>query len=401
VSEVIENFFASCPKGSEEFLAKEAKALGLSGEMAQGGIAFSSPIWMALELMIRSGVASRVMREIATYPVHYPKDIHTGAVKLPWTEILDVEQTIKVSTIFDPKAKALFKNSVLTAQILKDAVADHFRNAIGRRPNVDLRHPDVSLVLRIETGSTGGLIARVLIDMCGEPLSQRGIRLSGHDAPLRENLAAALVRSTDWKPESEPLIDPLCGSGTILIEAFILQNNIPPSFWRLKALREHSFACLSQLWFTNRNDTKWDELYARALSDGERGLANPVIGKLVGHDINPRVLEATKKSLRSAGIPLEAIILRPADARSLNPLVPGPGVVLTNPPYGERMGEQEEALELYSEIGENLKKNFKGFRAYLLAPHGDFKKVISLRTSQKLQFWNGDIECRLLKYDLF
>lgn len=402
-------FFASCPKGLEELLLEELKAYAPTKTFKQrGGVEFELGKSRALDFLLSSRIASRVFLKLHYFRCKTMDDVFKKHVNFPWETIFNVEQTFKVQTLFDYKAKSILGNSMLTSLKLKDAVVDHFREKTGERPSVNTNSPSVSLLLRLE-GSTNktDLTGTVWIDLCGEPLSHRGYRPEGVPAPLRENLAAALILTTDWKPGEEPLVDPMCGSGTLLLEALTIALKIPPSYLKIRKRVETGrgqFAFEQHLWFQNDKNLKeqfektLDEYYQRILE----GLNTTLPHALYGSDIDPNALELTKISLRNAKILEGNVKLQQCPAIELTlPLEGGPGVIITNPPYGDRLGTSDALRETYHQFGEYLKNHGKGYRAYIFTSNQDLRKSISLKTSQKIPFFNGDKDCRLLKYDLY
>lgn len=404
----LSTFFASCPREMEGLLEEEILDHGITNiEIKKGGILFKTDDFSGIKFLLNSRIASRVYKSFAFLKIKNERDLYEIAKTQPWEKILDLKQTFKITTLFDMTAKSFFKNSIAVSQILKDALVDHFRDIYNERPSVDTENPDMGLLLRLESPENkNGWNASIFIDMCGDALSNRGYRKSGHQAPLRENLAAAIVLSTDWNPEEDLFIDTMCGTGTLLIEAILIKGNIPPTYLRVKRYierNEKSFAFLKQKWFLEKTyvtkDTKkyLQDIYNHCLE---------AFNKLeefqfFGNDIDKKNLDLCEEHLFNAWIPDDIVTLSHNDATRFCPEeIEAPGVVICNPPYGERMNSKESLEDLYHNYGENLKKNYKGFRGYIFTSDQELRKKIALQTSKRIPFYNGNIECRLLRYEL-
>ena len=210
-------FFASCPREVEYLLEKEIRALGITRiETEKGGVAFKAETEEAIDVLLNSRVASRVFKELQVYTITNERDLYSLAKEKWWDKIFNVGQTFKINTLFDRDAKETFNNSMIFSQLLKDAIADNFREKYGERPSVDTGRPDITFLLRVERKpGTDQFNARILVDMCGDPISNRGYREESLKAPLRENLAAAIIMSTDFDPEKDIFTDSMCGTGTL------------------------------------------------------------------------------------------------------------------------------------------------------------------------------------------
>lgn len=403
------SFFASCPRGLEELLEAEVKLLNPHKIFVQkGGVEFITTKIKALDFLLTSRLASRLFLKIHYFKIKKMEDIYEKNLKFPWDGLLNLDQTFKIQTLFDQAAKARFNNSMMSSLKLKDSLADYFRTTTGERPSVNTKFPNISLLLRIEKTRDPDEFATTLwLDLCGEALSHRGYRPPKAYAPLRENLAAALVLSTDWKPGLEPLIDPMCGSGTLLVEAAMIALKLPPTFLKIRKRLETSraqFSFENQLWFLNDKflTREFDQLIEMHYQNILEGLNTPLQFPLYGYDKDRISLEMSRTSLKTAMIPAELVHLEQSFATDVHlPVEGGPGVILTNPPYGDRLGEEEQLKEEYHQLGEYFKNHAQGYRAYVFTGNAELRKSISLKTSKRIPFFNGDIECRLLKYDLY
>jgi 23S rRNA G2445 N2-methylase RlmL len=401
-------FFASCPRETENLLEEEILPYHpLNIRKEPGGVAFQAPMHVALDVLLHSRIASRVFKEIQIYSISSEKDLYSKAKDKWWDKVFYLNQTFKINTLFDRETKENFNNSLIFSQILKDAIVDNFREKFGERPSVDTERPDITFLLRVEKKKRSpGYNARILVDMCGEPLSNRGYRVESLKAPLRENLAAAIIKSTDFDPSKDIFTDCMCGTGTLIIEAVLIKANIAPTYLKIRKYIEKKipvFDFLKHPWFTD------DKKSHREFNEKAMGVYNHVIEALnnletrqfFGFDINERALETTRMHLNNAMIDRQIVVLNKRDATKITPMDPPPGIVICNPPYGERMGDEESLTKLYHDLGENFKTNFKGYRAYVFTSNPMLRKSISLQTSKRFPFYNGSIECRLLKYDLF
>ena len=401
-------FFASCPREVEPLLEKEIRALGITRiEVEKGGVAFKCETEEAIDVLLQSRVASRVFKEIQVYTIVSEKDLYAKAKEKWWDKVFDVKQTFKINTLFDRETKEHFNNSMIFSQILKDAIVDNFREKFGERPSVDTGRPDITFLLRVERKQGSDLFnARILVDMCGEPLSNRGYREESLKAPLRENLAAAIIMTTDFDPEKDIFTDTMCGTGTFLIEGILIKAKVAPTYLKVRQFIERKapvFDFIKHPWFiVDRKSVRLFEERAQAVYNHSLSALNELTTRqFFGFDITERALETTRLHLHNAHIDQQIVTLNKRDATKITPMDEPPGIVICNPPYGERMGEEEELKALYKDYGENLKHNFKGFRAYVFTSNPMLRKSISLGTKERHTFYNGSLECRLLRYDLY
>ena len=407
MKEIKDTYFASTPKGIESLLLKELEELNIEkSEQHRGGVKFSASPRHIMRVVLHSRLSDRIYKELYTFNIQNEADLYKSSCDIQWDNLMSLNSTFKITTLLDREADSFFKNSLFLSLKFKDGLADTFRKITGKRPNVDTENPDYPFLLRIERNLEGkGFKVSLLLNIVGSPLGQRGYRTEGNRAPLRENLAAALISSTDWDSETEHFIDPMCGSGTILIEAILIQRHISPSFLRLRNFIERKdtpWAFLNQSWFfKNRNvQSYFNKESNQVHKENQEALDRDFTPTIYGSDLDDKALKITKTNLRRAGL-FKAVNLQVIDALQTRPQENSKGIVLTNPPYGERMGRGSDLKHLYHELGENLKKNFKGYRAYIFTGNLEMRKEISLQTSKRIPFYNGPIECRLFKYDLF
>ena len=372
----METFFATCPRGLELLLADELRQLnGAKIHAVGGGVQFAGDFILCYRVNLESRVASRVLWQVANDRYQSEEDIYRAAYALPWTDWFDPARTIRVDV--SATKSPLTSLNFVTLKI-KDAVCDKVRRLSGRRPSVDTHEPDIPI-----QGHLTDREFRLYLDTTGEPLFKRGRRLATGEAPLRENLAAGILRLAGWVPGT-PLLDPMCGSGTILLEAAHMALDIAPGLGRHFAFEK----------FENFDARYWRELLQQcaARQKPKAPLA------IYGSDLSADTLKAARANLMASG--LEKIVsLRRADVLEIAaPAIEG--IIVTNPPYGVRLGEQQALAEFYPKLGDVLKKKFSGWRAYLLSADMRLPKLIRLAASKRTPLFNGALECRLFEYKM-
>ncbi|THF63858.1 class I SAM-dependent RNA methyltransferase [Pseudothauera nasutitermitis] len=369
-----EQFFSPCPRGLEALLADELSTLGATDVAAvPGGVAFAGDWPTCYRVNLESRLATRVLWRVAGGRYRGEEDLYRLAYGPTWARWFTPDDTLRVYVT--AKQSPLKSLEFVTLRI-KDAVCDHFRTVAGRRPSVDTADPAV----RIHAFLTRDT-ATLYLDTSGEPLYRRGFKRAAVEAPLKENLAAGILRLSGWRPD-EALVDPMCGSGTFLLEAAQIALDIAPGLGRgfaFERLRQFDRA----VWATLRRD-------AEARRQPVRRLA------LYGSDIVGEQVRRSRVNLEAAGL-VDAVYLDRADV--LERQAPAPeGVLVANPPYGVRIGEQEELAALYPRLGDALKRNWSGWRAYLLSADPALPKLIGLKASKRTPLFNGALECRVFEY---
>jgi putative N6-adenine-specific DNA methylase len=368
-----ERYFATCPRGLEKLLAAELESLGAEAiSPTDGGVGFKCGAQTMYRANLQSRIASRILREAASGKYRNEDDIYRAVRAVDWTRSFDVDRTIRVnvSAIRSPLRSLDF----VTLRI-KDAMCDGFRQATGKRPSVDTAAPDV----RIHAFLTASEFT-VYLDTSGEALFKRGYRADSGEAPIRENLAAGIVKLTGWVPH-EALLDPMCGGATFLIEAAHMALGLPPGANRafgFEKLRTHD----AQLWEKIRQD---------ALARHER-----VSLRIFGSDRDSRALESARSNLRAAGLE-DTVRLTHADVLTVSPPADS-GVLIMNPPYGVRMEDQDRLAAFYPKLGDALKQRFAGWRAYIFTSDLRLPKLIGLSPSKRTPLFNGALECRLYEF---
>ncbi|NEX60736.1 THUMP domain-containing class I SAM-dependent RNA methyltransferase [Noviherbaspirillum galbum] len=383
------SYFCPCPRGLEAALAEELNEIASQGttlkvhNQVPGGVHCSGALDDAYRINLHSRIASRVLLRIAHASYVNENDIYDATLAAPWEEWFGVDHTIRVDIT---AIKSPLKSLEFITLKVKDAVCDRFRDLYGKRPSVDTRTPDMRI--------TGFLDARtytVYLDTSGEALFKRGWRQETGDAPLRENLAAGLLRVAGWKP-GMTLFDPMCGSGTILVEAAQILAGIPPGARRSFAFEKfHDFDAAEWL----------------AIKGSFKPAPLPVTPTLFGSDISGDMVVMTRNNLRNAGIQFE-VPLKQIEAQEVRPPSETPGILLTNPPYGERIGVRgdssqapdELAASFYTAFSATLKQRFAGWQVYLFTADLGVPKMLRLKESRKTPFFNGALECRLFRFDM-
>lgn len=383
------SFFCPCPRGLETLLIEELNEIAALTPTLKihrgvpGGVHCSGELIDAYQINLRSRLASRVLLRLAQARYHNENDIYDLALAQVWEDWFNVDHTIRVDVT---AIKCPLKSLEFITLKIKDAICDRFRDQCGRRPSVNTQEPDMRIV-----GFLDELNFTVYLDTSGQALFKRGWRQETGDAPLRENLAAGLLRVTGWTPKV-PLFDPMCGSGTILIEAAQIAAGIPPGFNREFAFEK----------FNNFKKEVWN-----ALRNSIKPNAAPTTPMIFGSDISGDAIVMTQNNLRNAGITFN-IPLKQIEAQEIKPPSDTPGIMLSNPPYGERLdlrGDStvtvdELAQAFYSAFSSTLKQRFTGWQVFLFTADLNLPRMLRLKESAKTPFFNGALDCRLFKFSM-
>ncbi|MFL6632229.1 MAG: class I SAM-dependent RNA methyltransferase [Massilia sp.] len=385
------SYFCPCPRGMEQALADElAEIAHTTGSTSlkvhnqvPGGVHCSGTDTDAYRINLHSRIASRVLLRIANRTYANENDIYDLVLEQPWEDWFSVDHTIRVDIT---AIKSPLTSLEFTTLKIKDAVCDRFRDQFGQRPSVNTREPDMRIMGFLDQRNF-----TIYLDTSGEALFKRGWREETGDAPLRENLAAGLLRVAGWKP-GVPLFDPMCGSGTILIEAAQMVQGIPPGARRRFAFEK----------FQNFDAKAW-----QALKTAIKPNPLPAEPTIFGSDISGDMVAMTRHNLRSAGILFE-VPLKQIEAQQVQPPTSEPGLLVTNPPYGERIGvrgdstipQDEMAVGFYQQLSATLKQRFAGWTVYLFTADLGLPKMLRLKESRKTPFFNGALECRLFRFDM-
>jgi len=320
--------------------------------------------------------ATRILKPIHSFDIKNENDLYACVLKIPWEQYLDLEQTFAIDAIIN---KSIFDNSLYVAQRTKDAIADRFRKLAGRRPSVRLKDPDIRINVYINRNN-----CTLALDASGEPLFKRGYRTQTGTAPLNEVLAAGIIYKSGWDGKGA-FVDAMCGSGTIAIEAALMARNMAPGLTR----KDYGF----KNWLDYDHDL-FEMLYREAQKRAKAGIDFDIVAS----DKNAVQVREAAANARRGGV-ADDIVFEKKDMAFLEPPSP-PGVLIINPPYGERMSVAD-IRRFYGSIGDTLKKNFTGYDAYIFTGNPEASKYIGLRTSRRIKMYNGPIECRLLKFEMY
>ncbi len=370
------DFFAPCPRGLESVLHSDLDAMGAQKvRTTEGGVHFSGDWQLCYRVNLESRVASRVLWRVKETWYRTEQDIYKAVFDLQWQHWFNVSHTIRVNTT---AIRCALKSLEFITLLVKDAVCDRFREHCDERPSVDTLDPDVRIHVFIEDEKL-----MLYLDTSGDALFKRGIRQHTNIAPIRENLAAGILRLSGWKPGT-PLLDPMCGSGTFLIEAVQMALNIQPGIAR-------SFAFEKLL---NFDKAAWQAMKDAAIA----AQLPPKPLEIYGSDMYGDAMKTAWRNLHEAGLS-ECVELNQANILEIS-APRDHGIMVANLPYGERMGELDELAELYPKLGDALKKKFGGWTAYLFTADKAILKLMRLSPSKRTPLFNGAIECRLLEYKI-
>lgn len=374
------HFLAITSRGLIEPLAAELEQLKIKRVKARpDAVAFDGSWADCFRVHRHSRLASRILLPVSDFRAYNEEDLYYGLLrKHDFTKYISPKQTLRVEAHTREHPK--LRDQRFVAMKVKDAVVDQFYNKFNERPDVGSdEDADLRIVVRIVKSDVS-----VAIDLTGETLSNRGYRRFVGDAPLRENVAAGMLRISGWQMD-RPLVDPFCGSGTILIEAALMMSGGSP----LKKKRTFAFEKLKQFELAPPVDD--DKPAAKR--------AAPAKAMLFGFDSDPRVLEKAEANARAAGVE-NWILFRHRNIRDLTAPTETPGMILTNPPYGERMNTAPQVKELMAAFAATLKREFKGWEAWILSGNPEASAALKLKADRKVPLWNGPIDCRLLHYHL-
>jgi 23S rRNA (guanine2445-N2)-methyltransferase / 23S rRNA (guanine2069-N7)-methyltransferase len=376
--------FLSCGRGLEPLLAQEAAALGAQQPREQnGGVACSADWPTAYRLCLWSRLASRVLLPLGRFEALDAEQLYAGAKAIDWPGWFSANRSFAVEVA--GRSNTL-THSHFAALKLKDAIADRFRDDHGRRPDVDADNPDVPVHLHLNAANVD-----LSLDLSGGSLHRRGYRARGASAPLKETLAAAILLRAGWPEVAQrggALVDPLCGSGTLVIEAALMAADSAPGLAR----ERYGFQALR-----NYDKAAWEALLAEARQRRAEGLAR--LPPLLGQDVDGATLRSARRNAELAGLGEQARFTQ-ADVSTARPEGEVPGLIVTNPPYGERLGSEAELIKLYSLLGHTLKQHFGGWQAAVFTGRPDLGPRLGLRAEKIYSLYNGDIPCKLLLFDL-
>ena len=377
------SFIAKTFKGLEEVLAQELIALGANNvQIGRRAVSFTGDKAMLYRANFCLRTALRVLEEIKQASLRLspkgksmkPEDqLYEIAKSIEWSKYMKVDSTFAIdATVYSES----LRNSRFVTYRVKDAIADYWSEKAGKRPNVEVNNPDLRINVHIANEQV-----TVSLDSSGESLHKRGYRVATTEAPINEVLAAGMLLLAGWNGQSD-FYDPMCGSGTIPIEAALIARNIAPGVFR------KSFGF--EKW-PDFDEELWSEIYNDDSQERE------FTHKIYGSDASFYAIQQAQKNVKSAGVAKE-IELRQI---RLEELKGGEGLVMINPPYGERLASNKDMEELYGKIGTALKHQFAGSTAWIISSNEAAMKCIGLKPSKKMRLLNGELDCQFNKYELF
>jgi len=377
-------WIATCPKGMESLLADELCAMGAKAlKQTVAAVNFEADLEVAYTACLWSRLANRILLPLHSFKLQSADDLHQQCGEIAWEKHLTAEQSIAVDFIGTSRH---VDNSMYGAQLIKDGVVDRIRRIEGGRPNVDTKAPDIRIQARQHKGQV-----TICLDISGESLHRRGYRTGQGSAPLKENLAAALLLRAGWPAiakQGAALLDPMCGSATLLIEAAMMAADIAPRLSRQRFGFSH---------WLQHDKALWESVASRAQARRTAGLEALDLD-IRGYDANPRVLEVSRLNIENAGLD-EHIRIAHKPLDQFGKATAETGLLITNPPYGARLGEMDQLIPLYQKLGAVLQKNFKGWRAAIFTGNLDLARQLDLSPTKQYSLFNGTIPCKLLVFD--
>lgn len=360
----------------EEVLAAEMRDIGANSiEIGRRVVHCEGDLALVYRCNLHLRTALRVLIPVLEFPIRQADDIHRQAMKFDWTTLLNLDQTFAI----DPNVNSEFiKHSNYASVKLKDAIADTFNRQFGKRPNVDPERPDVLFHLHVDNHRVS-----ISLDSSGESLNRRGYRSRGAQAPLNEVLAAGMIMLTGWRGASH-FYDPMCGSGTLAIEANMIARNMPPQSLR----NEFGF-----MYWKSFDKGLWQNVKREAMLR----MVEPT-HRIFASDADKLQLQVAQENIDNAGF-ADDIMVSQRDFMELHP-ISGEGVIVMNPPYGERMNEAN-IIPLYKAIGDHLKHSCTGHSAWIISSDENALKRVGLKPSRKIALINGTFDCRFYRFDLF
>jgi putative N6-adenine-specific DNA methylase len=371
------HFFAPCPRGLESVLAAELEQLGaFSVQTHDCGVKFKGSWYTCYRTNLESRIASRILWQVTKLPYINETDIYKISHAFPWNEWISSTHTIRVNVA---AKKCPLRSLEFVTLRIKDAICDKFRELTSKRPSVNTVNPDIRIHGFLDTHEF-----TLYLDTSGDALFKRNLRKTTGEAPLRENLAAGILQLSGWKP-GIPLLDPMCGSGTFLLEAVQIALNIAPGIKRNFAFEK----------FKKFDSTLWKKIKEESVAQQKKKIQQPIYRS----DLYGDALVDAHTNLDMAGFS-DLVVLKQGNILEIPAPATSTGILITNPPYGKRVGNQKELTDLYPKLGDILKNKFVGWNAYFLTGDALLPKLIRLAASRRIPLFNGAIECRLLEYKI-
>lgn len=370
-----QNLIAKTFKGLEEVLAGEIRSLGAENvKVLNRAVSFSGDLAMIYKANLHLRTALKILKPIAVFKAKNEVELYKGIYNIEWANYMDVENTLSIYTVVSSE---YFNHTQYVALKAKDALVDQFRNSFGKRPSIDTANPDIHIHLHLVEDE-----CTVLLDSSGEPLNKRGYRINSSLAPINEVLAAGMILLSKWDADSN-FIDPMCGSGTLPIEAALIAYNIPPGIFR----KQFAF----EKWKDFDKDL-FEEVY------NEDSPQRKFNYKIIAADISAGAVRIASDNAKNAFVQNKIEFITQSFER-FSPPEDG-GMVMMNPPYGERL-KKNDIEAFYERIGNHLKRNFSGYEAWIISSNKDAIKRIGLKPSMKIPLINGALECNFLRFNLY
>lgn len=375
----MDQYFATVARGLEALAATELESLGARA-VTPGfcGVAFRGDRSLLYRVNLWARLPFRILLQLREFPCRDAQELYAGIQTIDWQQYLTPSHTLAVSAT---GGNSELNHTHFTALQVKNAIVDQQQQVLGDRSNVDTQAPDLQVNVFIDKAD----ICTVSLDSSGSSLHRRGYRPAVGSAPLKESLAAALVQLSGWQPELT-FLDPLCGSGTLPLEAALYALQIAPGLFRARFGFET---------WTDFDSQLLDDLIGEAQAKELDHLPAPILGS----DLDPVVIKQAKTNAKNCGIDRQVQFANTDLAYLEAPAASG--VMMCNPPYGERLGRDQELGKLYKLLGDVMKRRFKGWTAFVLSGNRELTKAIGLKPSQQIPIFNGSLPCHLVKYELY
>lgn len=381
------NLFATIAKNLEPLLADELTTMGMQGvRPTGGGVHFTGELEDAYRVCLFSRLANAVLVPLATFDAPHEDALYAGVRAIRWSEHMTLDDTFAVD--FTSSGSRL-NHTHYGALKVKDAIVDQWRDDTGRRPSIDTDLPKLRVNVHVRKN-----VATVSLDLAGKGLHQRGWRTETIAASIKENLAAAILWRAGWPKmaaDGLPLLDPMCGAGTFLIEAYMMAMDIAPGLYRRGGFT-------LQTWRQHDPDV-WSRLIDEAVAREDAGRARDNPPTIVGHDVSRKAVAAARANLEN----IEAVAEIRVDAREvreIQPVGPAPGLVVANPPYGARLGDEQSARVAHERLGESLRDRFLGWKASVITGSKELGFALGMRATKTYSVYNGPLECKLIHFDV-
>ena len=383
---LVYSFFLQAPRGTEAVVAEELVSLGLGSALAgRGGVELTGDLEVGYRACLWARTPSRALLVLHRFEAKDAEALYEGVHTVDWGEHFGADQTLAVSCTMTGTSEELRAPRFVTLKV-KDAIVDRIRDEERRRPNIDRERPDIRIHVHVHDAAV-----TLSLDFSGEGLHHRGLGRRALEAPLKENLAAIVLRLAGWPTiaaEGGPLVDPMCGSGTLLIEGLAMALDVAPGLARDR----HGF----EAW-RGHDKAVWRRMVAQARAQKTQASSRSV--RAIGFDASARAVELGRANAKEAGFGARVSVEKRPLAEC-SPPEGTSGLLVTNPPYGERLGDARELMPLYETLGDVLRRRFGGYRAAVLVGNRDLAAAIGLRPRRRHVLFNGPIECRLLDYEI-